>query len=310
MKLDLFPGFDAAAESAVENSVAEASWSYEEAFCRNLGLITAAEQQKLRLSRVAIAGMGGVGGVHLMTLARLGIGKFTIADPDAYEVGNFNRQFGATTRTLGQNKAEVMAAEAQAVNPDLDIRVFSEAVTRDNVHDFLGEADLFLDGVDFFALEARRLLFRTAYELGMWGVTAGPIGFSAAWLTFDPQGMSFDSYFDLRDGMDRRDQLIAFAVGLAPAATHLGYMDLSRVSLDARTGPSASLACQLASGVASSEILRILLGRPVRAVPSYAQFDPFAGKLCRGRLWWGNRHPWQRFKRWFLKRTLIKRAIS
>ncbi len=39
--------------------------------------------------------MGGVGGVHLMTLARLGIGKFTIADPDTFELANFNRQYGA-----------------------------------------------------------------------------------------------------------------------------------------------------------------------------------------------------------------------
>ena len=55
-------------------------WSYEEAFSRNLGLINPQEQEKLRKSRVAIAGMGGIGGINLMTLARLGIGAFRIAD--------------------------------------------------------------------------------------------------------------------------------------------------------------------------------------------------------------------------------------
>ena len=44
------------------------TWTYEAAFCRNLGLIDEADQQRLRKSRVAIAGMGGVGGVHLITL--------------------------------------------------------------------------------------------------------------------------------------------------------------------------------------------------------------------------------------------------
>src|SRR5688572_3034414 len=83
---------------------AASKWTYEDAFKRNRGLITEEEQQKLRNSRVAIAGMGGVGGVHLITLARLGIGKFTIADPDVFDVPNFNRQYGATISNLGRNK--------------------------------------------------------------------------------------------------------------------------------------------------------------------------------------------------------------
>ena len=176
-----------------------ASWSYEAAFCRNHGLISTPEQTTLRNTHVAIAGMGGVGGVHLLTLARLGIGKFTIADPDTFEVANFNRQCGATIRTLGKSKAEVMAAEAKAINPEAEIRVISDPIAEDNVTDFLAGTDLFLDGVDFFAIEARRLLFRTARELGLWGVTAGPIGFSTAWLNFDPCGMPFDRYFDIND---------------------------------------------------------------------------------------------------------------
>ena len=92
-------------------------WSYAEAFKRNRGLITEEEQEKLRNSRVAIAGMGGVGGVHLVTLARLGIGKFTIADPDVFEVANFNRQYGATISNVGRNKAEAMAEAALDINP-------------------------------------------------------------------------------------------------------------------------------------------------------------------------------------------------
>ena len=103
-----------------------AAFSYQEAFARHLGLFNPEEQDRLRSSRVAIAGMGGVGGIHLITLARLGIGAFHIADPDDFELVNFNRQYGATLRSLGQGKAEVMAEEARAVNPELQLRVFSE----------------------------------------------------------------------------------------------------------------------------------------------------------------------------------------
>src|SRR5262249_45278841 len=154
----------------------------------------------LRESRIAIAGLGGVGGVHLATLARLGIGSFHIADPDRFEPVNFNRQHGATVNVLGRRKATVMEREARAINPDLDLHVFPEAVTPSNVAAFLDGADVLVDGIDFFALESRRLLFREARRRGIWAVTAGPLGFSTAWLVFDPKGMSFDDYFDLHDG--------------------------------------------------------------------------------------------------------------
>lgn len=281
-------------------------WSYAEAFCRNRGLLTEADQERLRNSRVAVAGMGGVGGVHLVTLARLGIGGFHVCDPDTFDVANFNRQYGATVRALGRNKAEVMAEEARAINPDVNLRVWTEPITPANVADFLAGTQLFIDGVDFFALPARRLLFREARARGIWAVTAGPIGFSTAWLTFSPTGMSFDEYFDLNDAMDPLDQMIAFLLGLTPRATHRTYMDMTKVDPATRRGPSAGLACQLCSGVAAAEAVKILLGRePVRPAPWYFQFDAYRQILRRGRLAGGNRNPMQRWKR----RALRKQAI-
>jgi molybdopterin/thiamine biosynthesis adenylyltransferase len=287
---------------------ARARWSYGEAFKRNRGLITEKEQEKLRNSCVAIAGMGGVGGVHLVTLARLGIGKFAIADPDVFEVANFNRQHGATISNLGRNKAEAMADAALDINPDLNLRVIPEAVDESNVDEFLDGADLFVDGLDFFAIEARRLVFRRAAERGIWAITAGPIGFSTAWLVFDPNGMAFDHYFDLHDRMHQLDQLIAFAVGLAPRATHRSYTDLSSLSLAEQNGPSAALACQLASGAMASEAMKVLLhwGR-LRTAPAYSQFDAHLNCLRKGRLGRGNAGLIQKLKRTILKRRLRKK---
>ncbi len=93
-------------------------FSYDAAFERNLGLLTEAEQLALRGKRVAIAGMGGVGGVHLITLVRLGIGAFHIADFDRFSLVNFNRQFGANINTIDRPKAQVMEELALAINPD------------------------------------------------------------------------------------------------------------------------------------------------------------------------------------------------
>src|SRR5437764_7307201 len=93
----------------MERSDARADFCYKEAFSRNLGWLTEWEQQALRHKRIAIAGMGGVGGFHLLTLARFGIGAFNIADMDKFELVNFNRQIGATMETIGRPKAQVMA---------------------------------------------------------------------------------------------------------------------------------------------------------------------------------------------------------
>jgi molybdopterin/thiamine biosynthesis adenylyltransferase len=282
-------------------------WSYDEAFARNLGLISRDEQRRLRDARVAIAGMGGVGGVHLATLARLGVGRFTIADPDKFEIANFNRQYGAQLRNIGRGKAEVMAEEARQINPELDLRVIEGPISRDNVDEFLDGASVLLDAIDFFAFDARRFLFREARRRGLWAITAGPVGFSAAWLLFDPQGMDFDTYFGLHDGMAPVDQFTAFIIGLTPAGTHWRYLDLSEVNEKGARGPSTGLACQLCSGIAAVETAKIILGRkPLRPAPCYAQFDAYRGLLRHGRLRWGSRGPLQRLKRAILRRRMVQ----
>ena len=286
--------------------IADTEFSYQEAFSRHAGILTTEEQETLRRSRVAIIGMGGVGGVHLITLARLGIGRFTIADPDTYELANFNRQYGANMRTLGRPKVEVMAEEALAINPEIDIHVMQEPVDESNVDEFLDGADILVDGVDFFAIEARRLVFREARRRGIWGITAGPHAFGTAWMSFSPNGMSFDAFFDLHDTMDESDKLVAFAVGCVPTPLHLAYVDLGEYFRPAAKGAgSAALACNLAAGVTAAQVGRLLLNHTdVRPVPWYGHFDAYRQKLVSRKLRGGNRHPWQRIKRWWLKRRM------
>ncbi|MFQ5731038.1 MAG: ThiF family adenylyltransferase [Planctomycetaceae bacterium] len=278
-------------------------WDYGQAFCRNLGLVSEAEQEQLRTARVAIVGMGGVGGIHLVTLARSGIGRFTIADFDTFELANFNRQYGAMIDTIGRPKTEVMSEEVRRINPDVDLRVLDEGVQSETIDEFLQDVDVLIDGIDYFAIDMRRRLYRRAAELGIRAIMAGPMGYSAAWLVFDPQGMPFDRYFDFRDDQSELEQLIAFTLGLAPAGLHAPYIDLNYVNFVEKYGPSAGLACNLCAGVAAVETLKLLLNRGrVRFVPKYAQFDVHRGILRQRTLYGGNRHPWQRVKRSWLKR--------
>src|SRR6476661_484386 len=121
------------------------AFDYDSAFARNLGWVTRDEQQALRRKCVAIAGLGGVGGAHLLTLARLGVGRFRLAEFDDFDLVNFNRQVGASVASLGHPKLEVMCAMARDINPELDLALYKEGVNAQNIDAFLEGADLFLD---------------------------------------------------------------------------------------------------------------------------------------------------------------------
>jgi molybdopterin/thiamine biosynthesis adenylyltransferase len=273
-------------------------FDYRAAFSRNIGWITEWEQQELRNKTIAIAGMGGVGGIHALTLTRLGIGGFHFADPDRFDVANLNRQAGALMSTVGLEKAAVMAQMTRDINPELRLRVFDHGVDDENLDEFLSGVDLLVDGLDFFALNIRRKVFKRCAQLGIPAVTAAPIGFGSSYLIFMPNGMSFEDYFRL-EGLSEEQQYVNFAVGLTPKGFHRSYLvDPSRVDLAHHRGPSSAAAVQLCAGVIAAETVKILLGRgKVYAAPYYHQFDAYRGRWKRGRLRFGNAGPLQSLKR-------------
>ena len=282
-------------------------FSYEDAFSRNIGWVTRAEQSALRGKRVAIAGLGGVGGAHLLTLARLGIGAFNIADYDTFGVENFNRQVGAVMSTVGRSKSEVLAAMARDINPELDIRVFDRGVSTSNLDDFLAGCDLYVDGLDFFAFDARIATFAACEKLRVPAVTAAPLGMGTSLLSFLPGKMSFEQYF-LLNNRTEDEKLIRFLVGLSPAMLQRGYLvDRTAVDLQAHRGPSTGMACQICAGVAGTEALKILLKRGrVYPAPYAMQFDAYRGRLKRTYRPGGNRHPLQRAALAVARRQLLR----
>jgi molybdopterin/thiamine biosynthesis adenylyltransferase len=271
------------------------AFDYTGAFDRNIGWVTEAEQRVLRTKRVAIAGMGGVGGVHLTTLARLGIGKFHIADLDSFELANFNRQVGATMSTLGRPKVDTLAQMARDINPECEIEVFDSGVGAENIDQFFRGVDLYIDGLDAFAFGAREMVFAYCAAHGIPATTVAPLGMSAALMNFMPGGMTFEQYFQL-EGKSEEEKSIRFLVGFAPSLLHRHYLvDKSRVGLRDRRAPSTGLACQICAGVATAEALKILLKRgKVWAAPHAIQFDAYRNKLSHTWRPGGNAHPLNR----------------
>ena len=256
------------------------AFSYDLAFSRNIGWFTEDEQAILKTKRIAIAGMGGVGGSHLLTLVRVGISKFNLSDFDEFACENTNRQAGANTNTYDRKKLDVMVEMAKSINPNVEINVFPEGINHENTDAFLEDVDCYVDSLDFFAIEARKHVFKLCAEKGIPATTAAPIGMGTAYLNFLPGKMTFEEYFRL-EGYTENEQYLRFFLGLTPAALQQVYLvDPTRLDLGNKKGPSTMMGCQLASGVAGSQVVKILLNRgKVLNVPWGLHFDAYTNRF-------------------------------
>ncbi len=280
-----------------------ALFSYSQAFSRNIGWITETEQNLLKTKKIAIAGLGGVGGTHLITLTRLGIGKFNISDLDAFELANFNRQAGAAMSHLDQPKVKVMQRQAVDINPELDITTFPTGVNETNIDQFLDGVDLYVDGLDFFAINARKLVFAACAQKGIPAITAAPLGMGTSLLCFTPESMTFEEYFQW-EGQSETEQLLRFLVGLSPAGLQMTYLaDPSRLDIANHKGPSTPMACDFCAGLVGSYALKLLLGRgPIVTAPRSIHFDAYRNKFLVTWRPWGNSNPLQKLKLFMLRK--------
>ena len=284
-------------------------FDYDTAFSRNIGWVTHAEQEKLRGSRIAIAGLGGVGGAHLLTLARLGVSHFNIADFDDFDVHNLNRQAGAFMPFMGQTKIATVARMALDINPEIDLRLFPKGVQPENVDEFLRDVDVYVDGLDFFVLPTRRMVFAKCREKGIPALTAAPLGMGVAFLYFSPAGMSFEDYFKV-EGHESQEQYARFIAGLSPAMVQRDYLVAPEaVNFREKRGPSTIMACDICAGVMGTSVLKLLLRRgSIKAAPWGMHFDAYHQKL---KLTWrpfGNSNPLQQLLLKFIRPVLRGRS--
>ncbi len=118
-------------------------------FSRTQLLIGREGLEKLKASRVAVFGIGGVGGYVCEGLVRSGVGAFDLIDDDQVSLTNLNRQIIATWKTIGKFKTDVMRERMLEINPDVDVRIHNCFVTSENVSGFpFEEYDYVVDAVD------------------------------------------------------------------------------------------------------------------------------------------------------------------
>ena len=134
----------------------------EDRYIRNLGALSETECALLRGKTVLVAGCGGLGGYLIEMLLRLGVGEIRAADGDRFEASNLNRQLLSAPGLLGQEKAEVAAERAAAVNPDVRFVAVPKYVTEENVGQLIRGCDAVLDALD--NITSRRMLAQACAE--------------------------------------------------------------------------------------------------------------------------------------------------
>jgi sulfur-carrier protein adenylyltransferase/sulfurtransferase len=122
-------------------------------YSRHLLIPEVGEEGQLKLldSRVLLIGAGGLGSPASLYLAAAGVGTLGIVDDDAVDETNLQRQIIHSTERLGESKAESAKRTIEALNPDVNVKVFQERLTSENVDGILGEGwDVIVDGADNF----------------------------------------------------------------------------------------------------------------------------------------------------------------
>lgn len=118
-------------------------------FSRTELLLGKESMERLSRSRVAVFGIGGVGGYVCEALVRSGVGAFDLVDNDKISLTNLNRQIIATHRTIGKYKADVMKERMLDINPDVAVRVHRCFFLPENAEEFpFREYDYIVDAVD------------------------------------------------------------------------------------------------------------------------------------------------------------------
>ncbi len=135
-------------------------------FSRTELLLGKEAMEKLSHSKVAVFGVGGVGGYVCEALARSGVGYFELIDNDQVSLTNLNRQIIATHKTLGRDKVEVMRERILDINPEAEVTVYKRFFLPENADEFpFGEYDYIVDAVD--TVTAKIGLVMKAQEKGV-----------------------------------------------------------------------------------------------------------------------------------------------
>lgn len=269
-------------------------FNYAEMTRRNIGFVTAREQDSLRNATVFVCGTGGMGGACLLALARIGVGHLIIADIDTFEVSNLNRQVFCLTQTIGQHKAEATRDILRQINPEINVTLYREEWP-DHVEHAVNASAVVVNGTD--DLGASLLLYRTAKTLGKSVIDAYASPLPSVYVTaatdvahearlgYPTKEIAWDQLTDEH----RTQAIFCEAEYVVIHSSSRKYIDLDLVG-DVVNGTSSRMSFApmvITTGqLMTYEVVNAVLGRPRGADNRGWFFNPYAGRVERPKPAW------------------------
>jgi len=283
------------------------SEAYAEATGRNAGFLSVEEQARLKDGGVFVVGVGGMGGAAATVLARAGVGRIAVADPDRFELSNLNRQLFAFEETVGRCKAGVVRRALPSMQPGLAV----EDVGRDwleHVRPILDRYPVVVNGMDDIA--AGVCLYRAARERGAVVIDAysSPLPSVTVVRPEDPrpeERLGFPTVgkppFRFTQAMLEECRLreAEFVLTHTPALERFDPAVTGEILGGRRARSSYASVVVLAGTLMAHEVLSLLAGQPVGADTVGYFLDPWSGRLYRPR----------RGPRSWLARAVVRRRL-
>jgi molybdopterin-synthase adenylyltransferase len=172
-----------------------------ERYQRSIGTVGLEGQIRLLKSRAGVIGAGGLGGLVVELLARMGFGSLVVIDHDSFSENNLNRQILSTEHNLGQNKAESAARRAALVNGAVEVQAVAQRGGAENLLELLDGCTLALDCLD--NLSSRFALEQACGRLKIPLVHAAIAGFVGQLAVIDPGRPLFASIYGAAGELER-----------------------------------------------------------------------------------------------------------
>ncbi len=231
---------------------------YSEIFSRNYPTLSGAQQDKIRHAKVAVAGLGGLGGSAFEALVRMGFEDILVVDCDAFEKSNLNRQKLSTLNSIGMRKTATAKKFAKSINPNCKVRAINGKIEGKNARLAAKWADIVVDCLD--NPYSRLALHEACEKAGkpcVFGSASGAYGMAAV---FKKTG--FKKAFS---------RLFAAGHGRSKPCAAEGWKCASVIA----TAPNII-------GLAQAQLaLNLVLEKPVPQARAFLVFDGFSAQLFR-----------------------------
>lgn len=225
---------------------------------RCIPLLTEEGVNKLRASTVAVAGCGGAGGASAITLARMGVGKFKLADPGIFDAPDINRQWAANTHNLGRNKTDGYEDMLLSINPEIQVKKYKDGITENSIEDFLEGADLLIDCLDIsVSAQLMSKLHEQTRQKQIYGLASLILSFGAICYCSSPFGMSMERLIKMLDSGTAGSKLPA----ILKTVFMPQHLDIIESKIHTHKIPSVPISSMVAAAVLSTESVLILLGK-------------------------------------------------